>query len=205
MLKQCRSAALLGFLTLAAASGVAVAKTIDTFSFSDSGQWIDLTLGEDINLSLSGSFTGVVEPGGVIAQGDLTAFQGELVIAGVRALDFLELKDLALFSFAQTGGASSLDFIDDNALQVCLGAAATLSPACNPGGAFPAGTFADFIVPALGPEPALLVYTLNAPTITLVSSITSVPEASTWAMMLAGFAGLGLAESMAFRRRRAAA
>jgi PEP-CTERM motif len=44
-----------------------------------------------------------------------------------------------------------------------------------------------------------VVFTPDLTTVTLVSSVsTSVPEPSTWAMMLVGFAGLGFA---AYRQR----
>jgi hypothetical protein len=42
-------------------------------------------------------------------------------------------------------------------------------------------------------------------TFSATDTLVAVPEASTWAMMLAGFAGLGVAGSMASRKRAAAA
>jgi hypothetical protein len=218
MLGQSRSAVLSAFPTLAAAGGAATATTIDTFSFSDSGKWIALSSGGIENLLLIGSFTGAVGPDGFIQQGDLMAFQGTLGFAGLSPDDTLRLNNLVLFSFDPTGAAlgvpvvtSSLDFIDDNVAEfpgggyLCVGAAATLSPACNPSGAYPAGTFADLTVPATPSNLPIFDYLLNAPSVTLVSSVNEVPETPIWAMMLAGFAGLCFAGSRTFRSRPASA
>jgi hypothetical protein len=41
----------------------------------------------------------------------------------------------------------------------------------------------------------------DLPVVTLVSSVTSIPEPSTWVMMLLGFAGLGY---VGYRSRQAA-
>ena len=53
---------------------------------------------------------------------------------------------------------------------------------------------------------SLSVRTQELPVVTLVSSVTTraVPEPSTWAMMLIGFAGLGFAGYKRARGRRAA-
>ncbi|MBI5264979.1 MAG: PEPxxWA-CTERM sorting domain-containing protein [Bradyrhizobium sp.] len=65
-------------------------------------------------------------------------------------------------------------------------------------------TIVDEPPPGLGSYYALgsLNYTEQAPVVKLESSVvTGVPEPSTWAMMILGFAGLGL---VAYRRRKIA-
>ena len=172
------------FLALAGLAPRAHAAVVDTFSFSNLSGW---------NLSgtnFSGQFTGTVEPDGLIELADLSAFsiQGSFFGGPWKGLGKGELQ---FFSFNTTGGASSLGFIsavvidDANAL-ACSGAPSVLDPQCNPGGLIPASTLAALAGSEIG-----AVFTPDQTTVTLVSSV-STPEPSTWAMMLTGFAGLGL-------------
>lgn len=181
------------FLAWAGAASAARARVIDTFSFSNSSGW------STAGTLFSGSFTGTVEPDALIEMSDLTSFQ----ISGVGfSLPFGDAikSDLTLFSYNTKGGASSLAFIwsQSLAITVCSGAPSVLSLACNPGGNNPPTTVADIIIGA-----PLITVTPDLTTVTLVSSVT-VPEPSTWVMMLLGFAGVGFSGYGAIRKRRAA-
>jgi subtilase-type serine protease len=66
-----------------------------------------------------------------------------------------------------------------------------------------AGAFFDFFT--LSVVPGTLVDGLNPEDLALSVTTTPVPEASTWVMMLAGFAGLGFVGYRASRKTRAAA
>jgi hypothetical protein len=172
------------FFALAGLATAASAAVVDTFSFSNLSGWNQNFDG------FSGSFTGSVEATGRIESNDLSAFQimgNSVLFQGSNSL-----SNLAFFSYDTGGGASSLGFIDmfpaviiGFPIAVCSGAPAILSLACNPGGTNPASTLASIPLGALG--------TPDLTSVTLVSSVnTNVPEPSTWAMMLVGFAGLGL-------------
>jgi hypothetical protein len=157
------------FALLASASGRPVsAETIDTFHVDYASAFV-------IN------FTGVVEQDGLIQLTDLTdiSFRSSLFLTS------LPKADVSLFSFNTTGGPSSLDFIvSDPAVPVlaCGGASIALFAPCNAFGRVPLD--ATLMIFTVAP-----VWSLDLPTITLLSS-TTVPEPSTWAMLLAGFAGI---------------
>lgn len=171
------------FFALAGLATAASAAVIDTFSFSNPSGW-----NAPIN-GFSGSFTGSVEASGLIELSDLSAFQ---IIGGVFGGS--SLSNLAFFDYDTGAGASSLGFINTLpapigvfSVTVCSGAPSVLSLACSNGGGNPVSTRAAIVI---GDS---VVFTPDLTTVTLVSSVsTSVPEASTWAMMLVGFAGLGL-------------
>lgn len=168
---------------MALAASSAEAATVDTFSFLSSTDWTFA------GTSLSGSFTGTVEPNGFIELNDLQAFQVIGLVGGTEFLDDPTVGGLSFFSYDTQGGASSLGFIaKDTANETgCLGAPSVLSLACNPNGANPPSTVGvqTFLVGAI------FVTTPDLPVITLVSSMTTIPEPSTWAMMVLGLAGLG--------------
>jgi hypothetical protein len=162
------------------------AAVIDTFSFSNLNGW------STFGTNFSGSFTGTVEASGFIELSDLIAFQLSGTIENVGFAG--RLSNLTLFSYDTKGGASSLGFIETAfGLTVCGGAPSVLSLTCDPGGNNPGSATAVVIFPG-----RLASFTPDLTTVTLVSS--SVPEASTWAMMALGFTGLGFAGYRASRR-----
>jgi PEP-CTERM motif len=179
------------FFALAGLATAAPAAVIDTFSFSNSSGW------DRNGNSFSGSFTGSVEASGLIELSDLSAFQ----ITGIFGFDIPfsgnSLSDLAFFNYDTGGGASSLGFIYTippigilgAPLTVCSGAPSVLSLACSFGGNNPATTRAVILF-SVG-----LAFTPDLTNVTLVP----VPEPSTLAMLLIGFAGLGYA---GYRRAR---
>jgi hypothetical protein len=65
-----------------------------------------------------------------------------------------------------------------------------------------AGAFFDFFTPSV--VPGTVVGGLNPEDLVVSVTTTPVPEASTWAMMLAGFAGIGFLGYRASRKTAAA-
>jgi hypothetical protein len=181
-------APILASLTILAANWPAAAKTVDTFDFTDSSDWFEISAGVAVpaDITVTGSFTGTVEADSHIEQADLANF----FVSGL--IDFTKV-DLILFSYDTIGGASSLDIIAQASLNtyMCVGASATLSMTCNPLGENPFNARAVFAVGSSG----AFAYTTDFPKITLVSTITSIPEPSTWAMLAVGFAAIGLARA----------
>jgi hypothetical protein len=173
----------LGFVALMTCAGLgqsARAAVTETFSFSNGpAGWFS---GNGIT-SITGQFTGIVEPSGLIELADLTKI---FITANPTSLSRAGLGDLSFFSYDTIGGASSLAIIvSDGVTTACVGAPATLSPACNPSAQpLPPETKAIIIVDGL-----FFDSTPNFSTITLVP--TPVPEPSVWSMLLLGFAGLG--------------
>jgi PEP-CTERM motif len=98
---------------------------------------------------------------------------------------------LSFFSYLTTADPGTLGFVWSNGLGfvACMGAPVGLSSSCLPVFAIPPQVRADMLSPAIP-----LDFTTNFPTITLVPPVnTAAPEPSTWAMILAGFVGLGFA------------
>ena len=193
------------------------AATIDTFDFTQVG-WIEVAsfLGGTVSGSvpdpggiLSGSFTGTVEPSGLIELGDLTSFSDTYFdLANPGGIGLNSLFNLSLFSYNTTGGASSLDIAGSfgQLFAACVGAAVPLDGFCTSNFQlfYPPGTNGAIVVLARSP----VEFTSNRPVITLVSSVTTppaVPEPSTVSMLMTFLAGwLGVAGWTA-RRRHAAA
>jgi hypothetical protein len=188
-----------GTLGLAAAilvGGTAQAATVNTYSFTQGGWYSPFPVGA----TLSGTFTGTVGSTGIMSLADLSAFSASLTITSLDGIvDVMQqdLTELGLFSFTPLGGATTLLFTPITApgtSGTCVGAAATLSPVCNPQGVNPLGTFGDYIV-----EGTPVLFTSAAPVVTLVSSVTTsetpagVPEPAAWAMMILGLGAAGVA------------
>lgn len=184
MAKRFFAAAASAALVFAGLNLPAPAAVIDTFDFS-------IPVVVPGFGPFSGSFTGTVEPGGLIEQNDLSAFA--VSQAGVQKAF---LSGLALFSFDIDVGASSLDVIAyaffAPPFEFCVGAASVLSRFCETevGTPNPPGTTS-----VVFPNGTAIADTSSDPiTVVLVSSVnTAVPEPSTWGMMVIGFAGLGFA------------
>lgn len=169
--------AILSFASIAGAS----ARTVDVYDFTQDGYTDSITGPTNV---LTGTFTGTVEPDGLIELADLASIS-------VTFMGVTYHGPASFFSFNTMGGSSSLDLILPSGA-ICVGAAAAFgADFCGVGGVN--GYIYDHSV-------GLPFTTQELPTVTLVSSMT-VPEPSTWAMTLAGFAALGLAA----RRRRCAA
>ncbi len=153
----------------------AQASVVRTFDFVQPGwQYYDGTL--------TGTFSGVVEPSGYIELGDLTSFTLTLDDPPVRMEG--ALGDLSLFSY-KPGSASSLDIeLSNSGGQFCLGASVQLDPVCySPGlarGSKGPGTgsgFADF--------------TFAAP---IITDVTPAPISTrfSWSQVLMGVTVFGL-------------
>ena len=165
-----------GFALLAilGTSPAARAATIDTFSFTQ-GDWSDFfqgtgTLAPITNGILTGSFTGIVEPGGFIELTDLSSLTVAFTSPHLSTEEIL--ASTTLFSYDTNGGASSLDIAGPQGLPtICVGAAATLAAGCTLGfhETFPVGTKGDVEFGG-----AFLV-SPDLPVITLESSVTTNP------------------------------
>jgi hypothetical protein len=72
------------------------------------------------------------------------------------------------------------------------------------GGGFKCNAGAFFDIFSLSVVPGMLVDGMNPEDLALSVTVTQVPKPSTWAMMLAGFAGLGALAYRASRKTKAA-
>lgn len=200
MLKRFLSTAFMTLSTLIGIDGVATAAT-QIFNFSYQSVWYETSSGTPVitNTFLVGSFTGTLEPDGLIERADLTSFSAALTLQTTTTFR-ADLTDLTLFSYDWAGGATTLDFIAALPLPpntppppppfyICAGAATVLDEGCNPGGSNPFNARADLVI--VTP----ITFTTDFP------RITRVPEAPTWAMLMLGFAGLSLAGALARRSR----
>jgi hypothetical protein len=174
----------------------ATIRTIDTFGFGyPAASWFDYNDSGDVQptvFGLQGFFTGTVESDGSIQLKDLSSLTIQILIPH---LVNLSASDLTAFSFFPTGGPSSLDFIASSPavpILTCGGLSVGLFAPCNNFGRIPGDAFASVFID----QP---VWTLTPPTVELMSSVT-VPEPSTWAMFLAGFAGIGFVGAISRRR-----
>ncbi len=187
---------LFGALALATSSRAA---TIDTYDFSQSGY----TAGGAVFNPLVGSFSGQVEPTGLIELSDLTSFlvrSPTITNIPPGGPPMTEIVVPAFFSFNTTGGNSTLDVAAstaDGEIKVCAGAAAAFGGTiagvnCGAGGGstgyiyFAGGAFAtnqfaqvtlvsSVTAPAAAPEPGTL------PLFTLASALILIGAArSRW-------------------------
>lgn len=163
-------------------SPCARAATIDTYDFTQGGYTSNGS--PFLTGVLTGSFTGDVESSGFIEIADLSAINVTFTITTDLEPPFqvFGFGPATFFSFDTAPGAGSLDFEtgigDVGAAVSCVGAVAAFGfGACGSGGVN------GFITP--------LWTTQALPVVSLVSSVTTVPEVPTWAMLLLGFAGLG--------------
>lgn len=176
-------ACLMGLLAVLA-SVEAKATTISTYEFTQSYRGTpDL---------LTGEFSGVVDDLGFITKANLLSFQVKL--PAVLSLGLNNLSDpSSIFSFDTLNPASTLDIFAGAmpSYGLCIGAAAAFGLCGSLSGITSLGVFSFNYIPYF--------YSQQAPEIRLLSSITSgVPEPSTWAMMILGFAGIAV---MACRRK----
>jgi hypothetical protein len=174
-------AAVVAFMVLASTDGNAT--TVDTFNFTQGGYTYTGYTGV-----LTGTFTGTVNNIGYIELGDLSNFSDSFAITDAvgTVINWDYFPDSISFSFMpnDAGTLSIENEVLSAAAPVCVGFPAAFG-VCGGGGGH-LGVVASFV-------------TDQAPVVTLVSSITTaVPEPSTWAMLLLGFAGIGF---MAYRRK----
>ena len=172
------------FLAMSGIAPATSATTIDTYDFTQGG-YVGLPGTGD----LTGSFTGAVESDGFVELADLSSMSVTFTVTGGGALssDALPL----FFSFDTAGGSSSLDLITNLfttpvQVSVCVGAAAVLGASGCGAGGFD-GVFFPFTTQQLsGCHPRI--------------ERDNPESASTWVMMLLGFAGLAFAGYRGTRR-----
>jgi hypothetical protein len=118
----------------------ASAAVIDTFDFTQVGWTLASIFDATVSTSgspdpggvLTGSFTGTVEPSGLIELSDLTAFTETYTdTADPGGVVSQNLTDTTLFSYNTAGGASSLDIAGEIAPGVCVGASVSLDSNCT--------------------------------------------------------------------------
>jgi len=158
------------------------AAVIDTYDFTQGGYIMPGDVGSGV---LNGSFAGTVEASGFIELADLSSINVAFTFSLLDGPMTLSASGPAsFFSFDTAGGSSTLDFVTVVGFGPgCVGAAAAFGlGGCGPGSVN--GFVAQWV-------------TGNVPLVTLVSSVAVVPEPSTWAMTLLGFAGYRRARRLA--------
>ena len=193
------TAALIALGLASLAPCIAQADTVNTYDFRIDG-WTIFPKGQpDSSSILTGSFTAVVEPNGLIEQADLKSFTAKFS----PYLFSWTLSDLSLFSFNTNGGASSLDFVAGvrpEEVGTCVGAAALFAADCTIGFEEfpPSGTLASIVVG----NHFLTETSSTQPTVTLESSLVVTPLPAALPMFAGG---LGLVGFLARRKKRKAA
>jgi hypothetical protein len=141
---------------------------------------------------LTGSFISRVAPGGQINESDLSSIDVTFDFGLGASLG----STPSLFSFDPSLGAKGLELIigvtsgAPGNSPICVGGVAQISfGGCSPGGPGVEGSF--------NLSPGVQFYTTDLPVITV-----TVPELSTWAEMLLGFAALGVAGAARLGTRR---
>jgi hypothetical protein len=179
----------------------AEAAVVETYSFSQ--------VGFDVG-GISGNFTGTVESDGLMGLADLLSitlvvntqvFVGTGFNATFFSFDTAAVNSSTTFNFVGLATAIPGTLDVSGVARVCVGIVAAFG-ACNHfyGGIVGRSSpgviaFTDDIDRFLG-----IANTDQFATVTLVSTVvTDVPEPSTWAMMILGFAGIGF---MAYRRKQ---
>jgi hypothetical protein len=204
------------FLLIATACGFALAgvparsATIDTFAFMQLGWGASDNTAEGLTVGaadpggiLQGTFTGTVEPNGLILLADLTAFSDSYSDSAAKGIVGMGLADLTVFAYDATDGSGGLDMAGTYGKnQTCEGNAVPTTPDCNGSGSVVYTAGIDGAIFRAGlPLPSLL--TLDQPAVTLVSSVTTpvpvIPEPS--ALSLAAVFG-GLCAVAGWRRKR---
>jgi PEP-CTERM motif len=149
------------------------------------------------SLGFSGSFTGTPEANGTIGLADVSNFSAELDGFSDEPIDFMR-SDLLAFEYVPgLGPRSSPTFIlpIEGSVFLCVGVLAFDPRDCDPGGLTPSN--ATGVISLLEAP----YYTPLTPEIR--SSVSAnVPEPSTWMMLIAGLALLGLVRTGDFRATR---
>jgi hypothetical protein len=174
----------------------AEAAVVNTYSFSQGGY----NFGSGNVDILSGSFSGIVESNGFIKLADLSSISyalndsADAVFFSGDGATFFSINTLDVsttFGFQGKMGTPFGPWETFGPANVCVGAAAAFGNC---------GAFGNAV--GVISEIAGATTTAQFATVTLVSTVvTDVPEPSTWAMMILGFAGVGF---MAYRRRNSA-
>lgn len=178
---------LLGIILSIAASLInnpAKAGILYTFSFIQDG-YLAQTNDFPQDTILSGTFTGSVNSLGYITETELTHFHASITTNGFNYIKPWDSVESFSFHPGLPVDSASLNFKTPGFVTLCVGASAAFGLCTN---------HRNGIFGAVGPE---ILETLHPPIVTF-DNVAAVPEPSTWAMMLLGFAGVGF---MACRRK----
>ena len=190
---------LAGVLSVAAnlAGNPAAASTLVNFSFTQ-----DLQSGT----ILSGSFSGLADDIGHLTKTDLTAFEAHIDINGHR---FFVSYDLSwfqqpgtMFSFQTLGSpldVGSLNIfgrLPNQTHGICIGAAAAFGLCGFNSPVVFRGVLSSSNYAFVATQAPVITQQFN---VDIGTSVSGVPEPSTWAMMLLGFLGVGF---VAYRRKK---
>ena len=172
MLKRTLQTAFVVFPTLLAVNSTASAAT-ETFNFSYLTGW------NGTDTSLTGSFTGTVEPDGLIERSDLTSFTATLITGTPPPIiASIDLSELTEFSYDTTGGGV-VAIVYRVRSRIFTSADLLVRRRCGgPRCRLQSWRRQSANVRANLVNGSLVLYTTDFP------QITRVPEARTWAMLL---------------------